>query len=97
MRLLITPLAAHDLEEIGDYIARDNPLHAARFIADLRAQCEKICLNPAGYRRRSELSDNLRSCAHGNYVIFFESTTDQVTIVRILHGARDIPQAFNPS
>ena len=48
MRLLITPLAAHDLEEIGDYIARDNPLHAARFIADLRAQCEKICLNPAG-------------------------------------------------
>ena len=46
MRLLITPLAAHDLEEIGDYIARDNPIRAASFIAELRAQCEKICLNP---------------------------------------------------
>jgi len=97
VRLLITPLAAHDLEEIGDYIAQDNPLRAASFIAELRAQCEKICLNPAGYRRRSELSDGLRSCPHGNYVIFFESTADQVTVVRILHGARDLPQAFDPS
>ena len=97
MRLLITPLAAHDLEEIGDYIARDNPIRAANFIAELRAQCEKICLNLAGYRRRSELSDGLRSCPHGNYVIFFESTADQVTVVRILHGARDLPQAFDPS
>ena len=25
MQLLITPLAAHDLEEIGDYIAQDSP------------------------------------------------------------------------
>jgi toxin ParE1/3/4 len=97
VRLLIAPLAAHDLEEIGDYIAHDNPLRAASFIAELRAQCEKICLNPDGYRRRSELYDGLRSCPHGNYVIFFESTADQVTVVRVLHGARDLPQAFDPS
>ena len=32
--------------------------------------------------------------AHGNYVIFFESTTEQVTIVRIVHGARDIPEVL---
>jgi plasmid stabilization system protein ParE len=28
MQLLITPLAAFDLEEIGDYIAQDNPNRA---------------------------------------------------------------------
>jgi toxin ParE1/3/4 len=71
MQLLITPLAAFDLEEICDYIAQDNPVRAGSFVAELRAHCEKICLNPAGYRRRPELSDDLRSCAHGNYVIFF--------------------------
>jgi len=27
---------------------------------------------------------------------FFESTTEQVTIVRILHGARDILEVLNP-
>ena len=97
MQLLITPLAAFDLEEIGDYIAQDNPIRAVTFVAELRAQCERICLNPAGYRWRPELSDDLRSCAHGNYVIFFESTTEQVTIVRIVHGARDSSAVLNPS
>ena len=97
MQLLITPLAAFDLEEIGDNIAQDNPVRAGTFVAELRAHCEKICLNHAGYRRRPELSEGLRSCAHGNYVIFFESTTEQVTIVRILHGARDIPEVLNPT
>ena len=65
-------------------------------MADLHAQCEMICLNPSGYRRRPELSGGLRSSAHGNYVIFFESTTDLVTIIRILHGARDIPEVLTP-
>ena len=96
MQLLIRPLAAFDLEEIGDYIAKDNPMRAISFVADLLAQCEKIRLNPAGYRRRPELSDGLRSCAHGNYVIFFESTTELVTIIRILHGARYIPEVLTP-
>ena len=97
MRLLITPLAACDLEEIGDYIAQDNPIRAVTFVAELRAHCEKICLNHSGYRRRPELSDDFRSCAHGNYMIFFEFTTEQVTIVRILHSARDISEVLNPT
>jgi len=97
MQLLITPLAAFDLEEIGDYIAQDSPVRAGSFVAELRLHCEKICLNPVGYRRRLELSNDMRSCAHGNYVIFFEFTTDLVTIVRVLHGARDIPDALNRS
>jgi plasmid stabilization system protein ParE len=37
------------------------------------------------------------SCAHDNYVIFFESTTERVTIVRPFDGARDIPEVLNPS
>ena len=71
MRLFVTPLAEQDLEEIGDYIAQDNPKRAISFIMKLHEQCRKICINPEGYRRRSELSDDLRSCAYGNYVIFF--------------------------
>ena len=66
-------------------------------MAELHTHCEKICLNPAGYRRRPELSDDLRSSAHGNCVIFFESTTEQVTIVRILHGSCDIPEVLKPT
>ena len=48
MRLLITPLAAVDLEEIGDYIAQDNPVRAGTFVVELRAHCEKDLSQPCG-------------------------------------------------
>ncbi len=94
MRLAFTPLAEQDLEAIADYIAADNPTRALTFVRELRAQCQRITLNPHGYRQRPELGDGIRSCAHGHYVIFFEFDPDAVVIVRILHGALDIPVVF---
>lgn len=94
MRLTLTPLAEQDLEAIGDYIAADNPNRAVSFIRELRDQCQRISANPLGYRLRSELGEDVRSCAHHNYVIFFAVTVEDVTIVRVLHGARDFPSIF---
>lgn len=94
MRLLFLPSAIADLEGIGDYIARDNPRRARSFIVELRQQCNKITTNPAAYRARPELAEGLRSCAYGNYVIFFTVESDALRIVRILHGAMDIPERF---
>ena len=98
MQLQISPLAAQDLEDIGDYIALDNAARAISFLAELQTQCQKIANNPHGYRKRIELGAELRSCAHGNYVIFFTNDTHKVTIVRILHGSRDItPTSIYPT
>ncbi len=94
MRLAFTPLAEQDLEAIADYIAADNPVRALSFVRELRAQCQRITLNPPGYRLRPELGDGIRSCAHGHYVIFFEATTEDLLVVRILYGARDLPTVF---
>jgi toxin ParE1/3/4 len=93
MQLLISPLAAQDIEDVGDFIARDNPLRALSFVLELHKQCLRISANPLGYRKRPELGADMRSCAYGNYVIFFESLSDAVKIVRVLHGARDIDAA----
>jgi len=46
--------------------------------------------------RRLTLSDDIRSCAHGNYVIFFAAAPEEVIIIRVLHGARDIPAILAP-
>ena len=94
MRVSISPLAERDLEAIGDYIADDNPVHAVRFVAELRDQCAAIAKAPQAYRLRPELGEGLRSCAHGNYTIFFTVTNGRLTIVRVLHGAMDIPTRF---
>lgn len=94
MTLAFTPLAEQDLEVIADYIAADNPRRALSFVNELRARCQYIVANPVSYRLRPELGDGIRSCLHGRYVIFFESTPEGVLILRILHSARDLPAAF---
>jgi len=94
MRVVISPLAERDLEAIGDYIADDNPSRALSFVAELRSQCATIAKAPQAYRVRPELGEGIRSCAHGNYMIFFTATKARLTIVRVLHGAMDIPAQF---
>ena len=94
MQLTISPLAERDLEAIGDYIAADNPSRAVSFITELRTQCTAIAKAPQAYRKRPELGDDIRSCAYGNYVVFFTATKTRINIVRILHGAMDIPAQF---
>lgn len=91
MRLLISPLARQDIEGIGDYIAQDDPARALAFVEELRDQCRRIAAQPLLYRSRPELGAGLRSCPHGRYVIFFTVHDDAVRIVRVLHGARDLP------
>jgi len=90
MRLAFTSLAEQDLEAIGDYIAADSPKRAVSFVRELREQCQRIAQNPLGYRLRPELAEGLRSCAYGHYVIFFAASPEELAIVRILHGARDL-------
>ena len=94
MRLEFLPQAENDLEMIGDFIAQDSPSRALSFVRELRAQCVKITRSPRGYRQRPELQKNLRSCAYGNYVIFFTEDGALVQIMRILHGAMDIKAQF---
>ena len=92
MGVLFTPLADTDLEEIGDYIAQDNPARALTFIQEIRAQCQKIGKSPLAYRARPELGDEIRSCPFGNYVILYCPQATDVLIVRVLHGAMDLPR-----
>jgi toxin ParE1/3/4 len=96
MRLIFTALAEHDLEAIGDYIAKDNPLRALSFLKELRQHCTRILDNPMGYRMRPEFGETIRSCAHGRYVVFYSATPSEVVILRVIHGARDLGHEFAP-
>lgn len=94
MRLEFQPQAERDLEGIGDHIAQDNPRRAISFLHELRAQCRKILMAPQAYRPRPELGEGIRSCAYGNYVIFFTEDGRLLRIIRVLHGAMDIEAQF---
>ena len=94
MGAYFTPQAEIDLEEIGDYIALDNPKRAVSFIQEIRQHCGGIADGPMRYVARPDLGDAIRICAHGNYLIVFELYEDGALILRVLHGARDLPGIF---
>ena len=82
--------AEQDLEQIADYIARDNPRRALSFILELRTRCEELLDTPNGFAivPRYERYD-IRRRVHGNYLIFYRVETAKVVIVHILHVATD--------
>jgi toxin ParE1/3/4 len=97
MHAYFTPQAEIDLEEIGDYIALDNPERAVSFIGEMRKHCEKIAHGPLNYAARPELGDAVRICTHGNYLIVFEPLDAGAIVLRVLHGARSLSGFFGSS
>lgn len=90
-RLVILPAARDDLVEIGDFIATDNPARAYTFVTEIEAKMVQAARHPARFPARDDLHQGLRSARHGRYLIFFTEVGDEVQVVRVLHGARDLP------
>jgi toxin ParE1/3/4 len=91
-RLLVSPRAALDLDEITEYIARDNPARAVSFVAELEAKCRTVADSPKLYPVRADLAPGLRMATHRRYLVLFRDlpTENAVRIERVLHGARNL-------
>ena len=90
MNFAFTPDAQVDLLDIGETIARDNPERAASYVAELLDRTAQIAGQPTLYRLRPEWGSAVRSARFGSYLILFETSDEGVTILRYLHGRRDI-------
>jgi toxin ParE1/3/4 len=88
-----SPLAADDLYENAEFIARDNLTAAETWIDSIQATCEMLADNPGvGEVRQTRSLGPCRSFVLGSYVIFFRPFRDTVEIVRIIRADRDISQ-----
>jgi toxin ParE1/3/4 len=89
------PKAYEDLFEIWDFIAADNIAAADAWIDKLDEQLLLLASHPLMGRSREELAEGIRSFPIGRYVIFYLPETNGITVVRILHSARDIDAAMD--
>lgn len=93
-RLLLSPRAAIDLEEIAEYIARDNPVRAASFVAELHAKCQAVAETPKLYPVRTDLAPGVHMAVHGRYLVLYRDlpANNAVRIERVVHGSRNLPR-----
>ena len=98
--LRVQPLADDDVDELADYILEDSVDQALRFYDAVNATYKSILQSPESspiyYVPLPRLNKLRKKAVKGfeNYLVFYRVDADIVEIVRVLHGARDIPAVF---
>lgn len=87
-----TPLARRDLFDIWDYISPNSIQGATRVIGEIYDAFSMLAEQPASGRARLELGPELRGFPVTGYLVVYRYSETTLTIVRVLHSARDITQ-----
>ena len=90
-RIILSPLALANLQEIEAVIARRSPLNAKRFLRKLRDQIDSLPQMPHRFAEAPEaryFGEPLRHVTVWPYRIVYRVKPDAVEIVTVRHGAR---------
>ena len=94
-RIVYSRRAQRDLSEIWDYIAADNVDAADKVCQRVRTDLEMVAATPGiGHRRPDVKDDRFRCWKVHSYIVVYRYTSKTVTVVRIVHGARDFRKLF---
>ena len=89
VRIIWSPDAAADLEEICDYIAKDSEHYVRVFAQGIINAIERLQIFSGSGRIVPEYDlKNIREIIFQNYRIIYRIKPDAVEIVTISHGAR---------
>jgi len=100
-RLLILPRAEQDLNELAEYIARDNLDAALGLYTAADLAFRRLVEMPDIGAKREYLNPRLAHLRmwplphYPNVLVFYETQNDDIRIVRILHASRDIAGLFS--
>jgi toxin ParE1/3/4 len=87
MKTDFSPAALADLEEIGLYIARDNPRAAEVWVDKLVDRAERAALQPRGGRVVPEMGDpDIREVFLRTYRIIYRVEPDRILVLTIMEG-----------
>ena len=91
-----TDRALGDLEAIGDFIARDNPRAALRWVEKLMATARKAAPLPLRGRRVPEVGrDDVREVFLKTYRIVYRVVPDGIEVLTVFEGHRLFPTEPN--
>jgi len=89
MRVRWTGRALRDLRSIADYISKDNPRAARRWVARLRERAAKAPQFPYAGRKVPEFDrDDIREVFLGSYRIIYRIYPDFIEVLTVFEGHR---------
>jgi len=89
--LYYTDQAQQDLLESWLFVAQDNQAAADKLLDRVQSAALRLCDNPLLGKARPELSDSVRSLVTDTpYILFYIADGQKITVIRVLHHARDV-------
>ncbi len=97
MRIEWSQRARTDIRDLKAYIAKDSPHYARRFTERIVTSVEKLAEFPKIGRPvpEAEGRDDVRELIYQGYRIIYLTRPDQVFIVTIIHGSRNLTSKEN--
>lgn len=87
--------SVRDLNEICDYISRNNPRTASELFDIIRQKCKLVAEFPNMGKPYERLASNLRGFRVRDYLIFYYPRADGIDIARVVRGDRDLELLFS--
>ncbi|HTV14779.1 MAG TPA: type II toxin-antitoxin system RelE/ParE family toxin [Acidobacteriaceae bacterium] len=96
MRLVITDAATEDVNDTWEYISRDSIESADKVVQTIYDEILRIGSTPGIGHRRTDLlpASDIFFWPAGRYLILYRVEGQDVVIVAVFHGSRDIPAAL---
>ncbi len=95
----LSPAAEAELDDIWYYIAKESQSIeiADRMVDSITDRFFLLATHPhLGRHRDEDLRPGLRSFSVGDYVIVYRVENDDVLILHVMHGRRDMEALFRP-
>lgn len=94
MKVVWTPSASSNLEDIADFIARENASAAVRITRRIVASTAQLAAHP--YRGKPGRVTDTREfvIARTIYIVAYRVRRGRVEVLAVRHGAREWPEGF---
>jgi len=92
MKVSWSPLAIDRVSEIAEYIARDNPEAAKRWVDNVFEKVASLKSHPESCRVLPEINNRaIRELLYGNYRIVYRVEEKRISILTFRHGKQILP------
>ena len=95
-RILWSERARLDLLEIGDFIAHDKPLAAAKWVAKILDAVERTAAFPSSGRIVPEIDrSDIREIILEHYRIVYQHKKDEIIVLTVFEGHRSLDDSLS--
>ncbi|GAB4302529.1 MAG: type II toxin-antitoxin system RelE/ParE family toxin [Oscillatoriaceae cyanobacterium] len=92
--LRITAPASQDLEEISEYFLEKSIEAGDRFVQKFTQKCQHLARFPYVGKSYAEIRPGLRGILLMGYIVFYQVVEDDIEILRVVSGYRNLQDIF---